>query len=624
MTQFHYTALPSENHIRVIELLPGEAKDVIKCNLTIELRHYAQKPYDAISYVWGGEKDNEIICCQKSMRVTTSLANSLRAIREKNAMRSIRLWADAISINQHDAEEKNNQVKRMGQVYENATQVHIWLGPDEDGIAQDLFDLIKNWIRLLKEYKEPSRVPHTVTKSDLYTELNRGLYLAKLMDRPWFSRVWVVQEVALSKKAKLYWGDATMDFADLVELACFYDGNSNVVDLMGGNITALGFMRLLFRCVYRTYGKTRLWGDNEPYYFKRLARQHPLHSGLFLDILLIGKSLSASEVQDHIYAFLGNPLALDSEGEPIVEPDYRKPEGKVNLELVDALLRSPESPYVLCFVQHGSAREVTGSKGPSWVPRWRNDTTDRKPTFTIGNIGLGHKAGGDPGKLKYRIQDSQILVLQGQIFDQLCWTSELLKSDNLVLDSRRWDESLRSRKNPYVQLLWEAVSVAFEQCMGPAKPLNQARYVDDFSYTLVTGYNNPRVISKKEHKGVFEAYLRVLERKRNVQCIYSNYIVSKTQDEKASRFETQTRNCSKRRFGITKSGRFTLVPEFAQAGDMFSLFLGMATPFLIRPADVKLHGEGYYHLAGEVYIHCAMHGELAGNLDQDGIEIMLI
>src|SRR6186713_277290 len=120
MEVFKYEALPSEDHIRIIELFPGSTDDVIRCNLTVELRHQTQKTYDAISYVWGDEKIvEEIICCERSKLITVNLAGALRKIREKNPGRSTRLWADAISINQDDTAEKNHQVKRMGLVYEN-------------------------------------------------------------------------------------------------------------------------------------------------------------------------------------------------------------------------------------------------------------------------------------------------------------------------------------------------------------------------------------------------------------------------------------------------------------------------------------------------------------------------
>jgi hypothetical protein len=625
MEEFTYEALPSDEYIRIIELLPGGTDDVIRCNLTVELRHHTQGPYDAISYVWGDAKDaQEIICCQKSMRITNNLADALRTIRKKNPGRSTRLWADAISINQEFTEEKNDQVKNMGLVYGNSTQVHIWLGPDREGVAKDLFELIPRWIQLLGDYREPSKVPHTIAASRLCQDMNRGSKLANLLNLAWFSRVWVVQEVALAERHHLHWGDASLDFADLIELACFCDGNSNIVHLIGGDDTRLAFLRLLFRCVYRPYGKTKSWGTNKSYYLQRLSKQHSLGSGLFLDILLAGKSLNASKAQDHIYSFLGNPLALDDNGKMIVEPDYRKDEGQVNLELADALLKSRESPFVLCFVQHCSAAEITGSKGPSWVPKWKNETRDRKAAYTIGNIGLGQIAGGSADKLHYRIEDSKILVLQGLISDELCWTSDLLKSENFAIDQRRLDDNLPTSQKPYVELLWDKVSIAFEQRLEPVQRPTRTRYEEDFSFTLVAGYKNPREIKSKEHRGNFRAYCQILQRKRDGQFAHGENIMSKTKDESAARFEKETRSCSQRRFGITKSGGFALVPEFAQAGDVCAFFLGMATPFLLRPAEVRMYGEGYYHLVGEVYIHGTMRGELGGQLDDSKMEIMLI
>tara|TARA_R110002003_G_scaffold235_8_gene17015 strand:- start:304 stop:2160 length:1857 start_codon:yes stop_codon:yes gene_type:complete len=618
MELFKYTELPSENHIRIIELLPGANEDEIKCNLTIELRRHTQGPYDAISYVWGERKDVvEIICCDRSMRITKNLADALRTIRMENCAKPIRLWADAISIDQGNTQEKNHQVKRMGLVYGNARQVHIWLGLDEAGDAQATFNLIHAWIELLQEFKTPSKVTHWVTTSLLCQDSYRGLKLANLMRLPWFSRVWVAQEVALSQSALLHWGNATLDFADLVELSCFYDGGSNVTSLIGGDSPELRFMEILFRCVYRTYGKTASWAAEKPYYFQK---QHPPESGLFLDILLIGKALQASETRDHVYAFLGNPLALNPEGQLMIEPDYDKPEDQVHLDLAEALLRSREGPFVLCFVQHDTAEEVTGSRGPSWVPKWSNGTTDTKPVFTIGNIGMEHAAGGAAENLSFRIQRPKVLVLQGMIFDELRWTSKPLKSENFALDSERWDDRLQAAHHPYIHILWEEASIAFQKCLGPAHKLNSARYDHDFSYTLVTGYNNRRLISREEHHKVFKAYRDVLKLKRNRHLGYEANSVSKRQRAAAHKFERQTRNCTDRRLAITKSGRFALVPRFAQAGDVCAIFAGMATPFVLRTA---LHGP-CYHLVGEAYARSVMRGELAGILREEKMEIRLI
>ncbi|KAF2028819.1 hypothetical protein EK21DRAFT_68950 [Setomelanomma holmii] len=578
MEAYEYEALPGENYIRIIKLLPGASEDVIQCNLTAELRHPDQKPYNAISYVWG-EKSAlvEIICCGKSMHITTNLHDALRAIRAKNPGVSVRLWADAMSIKQTDTEEKNHQIKGMGIVYQNAAQVHIWLGLDEDSIAQETFKLIQGLNEILFHHKSPPNYLSWILLRHLtYDYQHRGLKLAAVMRLPWFSRVWVIQEVALSRRAQLHWGSASMDFADLIELA-----------------------------------------------YKNGLSKHDAKSGLFLDIILIGKSLKASEVQDHIYAFLGNPLALDDKGHLLIEPDYKKTIEEVNIELADALLScSREAPYVLSFVQHNSATDVNDNSFPSWVPRWGNVDTNGRSIFTIGNIGLEQCAGGGVEKLQYAIYDTKALGAKGMLIEELCWASETLASDDFALDSTRWKASLQASDRLYVEILWDEVSLAFSQYMGPDRMLDRARYSEDFTFTLVTGYRTKEVISQKRHEGIIKAYCEVLQGKRKGPS--GEHLVSKRQNERANRCERQFHNCSNRRFGITKSGGFALVPRFAQAGDVCAILCGMATPFILRRADPQIHGEGHYHLVGEAYIHGAMRGELAEKLDKDKVDLKLI
>ena len=82
-----------------------------------------------------------------------------------------------------------------------------------------------------------------------------------------------------------------------------------------------------------------------------------------------------------------------------------------------------------------------------------------------------------------------------------------------------------------------------------------------------------------------------------------------------------TRNCSNQRLAVTKLGGFALVPQFAQPGDICCVFLGMVTPFVLRPATVQNEDEGrYYHLVGEAYVYGVMGGELVDALDGGDIE----
>jgi hypothetical protein len=49
------------------------------------------------------------------------------------------IWADAICINQSDVEEKTEQVRMMGDIYEAAQIVVIWLGPEEHSDRAGLY-----------------------------------------------------------------------------------------------------------------------------------------------------------------------------------------------------------------------------------------------------------------------------------------------------------------------------------------------------------------------------------------------------------------------------------------------------------------------------------------------------
>jgi len=66
----------------------------------------------------------------------------------------------------------------------------------------------------------------------------------------------------------------------------------------------------------------------------------------------------------------------------------------------------------------------------------------------------------------------------------------------------------------------------------------------------------------------------------------------------------------------------------AQPGDICCILLGMATPFILRPAKAQTEAGGkLYHLVGECYIRGVMSGELVEALDRGEVaqeEITLV
>lgn len=89
----------------------------------------------AISYVWGsGEKPHQmLIGNDQYLPLTTSLYEALQNLRAIGDIGQKIFWADQICINQSDVVECNRQVAMMGTIYQKATQVITYIGPEHPG-----------------------------------------------------------------------------------------------------------------------------------------------------------------------------------------------------------------------------------------------------------------------------------------------------------------------------------------------------------------------------------------------------------------------------------------------------------------------------------------------------------
>ncbi|OTB19095.1 hypothetical protein K445DRAFT_305427, partial [Daldinia sp. EC12] len=169
---------PECNQFRILTLLPGSGKQPLECLL--EHGDIGKSPpYEAISYVWGDPRDKAgIICNGKPLDITAGLHTVLCHFRSASEKRS--LWADAICINQNDSNERGSQVGRMKDIYSKADRVLIWLGEEKDESDRG--------IALFGKFRDKSEFP-------------RLSAFARIIERLWFTRVWVVQELALATEA---------------------------------------------------------------------------------------------------------------------------------------------------------------------------------------------------------------------------------------------------------------------------------------------------------------------------------------------------------------------------------------------------------------------------------------
>jgi len=140
---------PDKHEIRLLSLSPGARADNIYGELLT--KSLDESPcYEALSYVWGDEKNTRSIFLDgRVWNVTASLESALRHLRREDETDRI-LWVDALCINQGNTVERNQQVSVMRDIYETAQDVLVWFGEwyqlvsgqDEQAIVA-AFDVIR-------------------------------------------------------------------------------------------------------------------------------------------------------------------------------------------------------------------------------------------------------------------------------------------------------------------------------------------------------------------------------------------------------------------------------------------------------------------------------------------------
>ncbi|KFA56397.1 hypothetical protein S40293_05043 [Stachybotrys chartarum IBT 40293] len=195
----HYRSLDiKKREIRLLHLLPAGSDEPINCNLTVV--NLDDRPqYEALSYVWGKPAEasalkNSINLEGVNISVTPNLLSALHRLRLPPSEGLRTLWVDALCINQSDLDERSQQVSIMRDIYASARHVLIWLGEgDEDTDAA--FDCMAAFDNLPgppgDERERANRINPMRENSSFFFGI-AGRYV-------WFSRIWILQELAVAK-----------------------------------------------------------------------------------------------------------------------------------------------------------------------------------------------------------------------------------------------------------------------------------------------------------------------------------------------------------------------------------------------------------------------------------------
>lgn len=351
-TSFLYEPLHDDgSQIRLVTVLPDTESEALRCTVrNVVLTEDLQ--YEALSYVWSDPTTTSpILLNGHGFEITTNLEAALQSLRYEDVERW--LWIDAICINQRSISEKNAEVRRMHLIYQRAEQVIVWLGREDEpgdmgtGVARitAASTLIVKLLEMLSEAKEEWDVLNILDQTGDVTLAIQ--ILGKLFYRPWFLRIWIVQEIALAKTATVAFGPHRIAWDRFIQ----------AVDA----IRSLEHGRN--HQIWRYSGAARAARIQWCRSFAVKELNPSASAAVQLDLLLW--QLRTSEVtdsRDRLFGILG--LIRDDTSDPLLAIDYQKSVPEVFRDLSMYLIQHGFLADVLCAVTY----KIEGL--PHWAALW--------------------------------------------------------------------------------------------------------------------------------------------------------------------------------------------------------------------------------------------------------------
>lgn len=620
--------------------------------------------YSALSYVWGDPKcvcDIEVN--GKVAKITKTLAEALQSIRANTSIRVI--WADAICINQEDDDEKSWQVQEMRTIYKRAARVVSWLGPAtaQTEVAftalgnlkrspnSALVKLVDQWRprnRIVAELKDaisilledleyqnagfgtPWKFKNAVAAledavSILVEDLEFRDAVLSMANHPYWSRIWIFQELACARRRTFLCGDSSMKEFDLILRAVMnWRGlpRTPVGNLLRENfpsmVSAAHTLQLRNRKLHLGprpgYKRRQLlsWfrSDDFPFLLTLLRRLHPLH---------------ATDARDHVYALAS--IAGDRR-ELNITPDYTKSVTAVFTETTCALLQCGHLGVLLDATRSDSRPDLS-----SWVPDWSN-LSELK--FEAGLYRLHKSRTRQRSSTLDKISASSSYIdLDGYIVDEIVlvghtyWSRishkgerkddtsfEILKTWQESIETTLWDHAryigaqnarqASTKQSITIELLLTATSgrLAMIEATPPMSTIDE--------FTSMGLMKSRFMRSTKEHFEELTASSFESDEVRTARCVdmIMKRLISKNG---AQPFRTLT-------------GYSCLAAhDRCKSGDLVVILPGVGIPLVVR----KTTAEGaprkhQYRLIDQAYVHGIMYGEFFKQNPRPGYQTLTL
>ena len=618
-----YRSLESDDHIRVLELLPSDNPEAtIQCKLHHTSINHCKYSYTAISYVWGPKSlpKKSINCEGHHAYIPPSLHSALSRLRSGKRQSQF-LWADAICIEQGESggSEKARQVRMMDQIFTLAEEVVIDLGVLDEDMLPILANLdhyqaipMDKWSLITSSASVTSALD-LLAKEDLPDiSPNFWTLFQHFLQRPWFTRVWVIQEFALARAARFMIGE---DFrgGDYLETAIVRAALHMTWQYQGNRCrpTVDGQSSLLWDGLYDTFIPV-----NAIQRMIQLKNRSKDKKYTFCELISMSTVLfNATNIRDRAYALMG--LASDSEIKSRFAVSYEEDEGDTMLRVSRYLCRAGFSIFPLyhCIgVRRDDCR--------SWALNLEDKIKDDLSLLVVASGKTQPPHFNTCGEqLPYSCSFSQVrsegLLIRGCMYLDIIDTS--------MEHSLPQSMSLTSQKPAAAYSGW--LIEAFDWMCSTAQHygLNREQQEKFFEHgwrTLIAdivkdieneNFGEIRYRDWENSSRCLKAWAKLWSIARNRHGSTNPQTAHQILSEEELRYVNIYGDCLEyafgRRLGLSKERKLLcLIPADAKNGDHIVLVQGCQIPFVFRPGRDE-HGE-FFRIVGCVYVHGIMDGEL--------------
>ena len=355
-SNYVHDPLPNNRCIRLVNL----SKEGLKAGISIQQVRLDEAPrFSALSYAWGPLSD-KLKVQANGFRLSQNLVDAICcfAVVEPGFW-----WIDGLCINQDDAKEKNQQVRIMNQIYRKAKQVRVWLGLGDE-FTSSCLALLDRFGDLRREGKTswpPVRAPDLFCDDEMerlgLPKVDDPVWIAflRLLNRSYFTRVWVVQELVMAAKPiMVYCGELSFRWDSLEETVAW--------------LQKAQWLNEISRKIAQP--SNSLLMDGSSIIRLKALLNMPTQSS-FEDVLLLCRGLKATDPRDHIIATLGL-LPAEDEVVAAIEPRYDQSVAEFYRDVTGTIITRGQSLGILSAVEDSLSRDVRGL--PSWVPDYSKES----------------------------------------------------------------------------------------------------------------------------------------------------------------------------------------------------------------------------------------------------------